>query len=269
MLCRILSFIVVVAAASSLSAQNTTQTADLILIFRDSRTGTSVVPESVTVDGREVSGRVDPTGKVVVKVPPGDHEVVIKAQNYNQMTTRQSALIEENQTNEILLDPVTDPVDLRPENIEKYLDPAAGLIIGYVVDNETGIALENTQVRLGNDEGRAVTNERGFFALRVPMTSAGPMPESNSGQLFTKKNFEIIKSGFKTEDRRNVVVITGEPKFVGVKLMRGSGSELMDEDEHRNDLQRSIFNPSAPSHEEPTTATVEPQSEDRQTTHVH
>jgi hypothetical protein len=234
----------------------TSASAELILFFRDSRTGALIVPDQLLVDGRDYTGLVTPTGHITIKVPPGDHDVVARAKNYHEMAAKEAAFLEDNQTNLLMLDPVEEPEQLKPENLNKLLEPDSSLVAGFVTDDDTGLPLENTEISVSGLQGKTLTDEKGFFQMRVPMTDAGPMPESQTGQLFTRKNVEISRAGYGPEERQHVLLLTGEPKLFMIKLARGTQKSIVDENDHRSDLVKNLLGEDVHDHTKDTTATA-------------
>ena len=269
--------VMVASVAATIVAQNyaeaqgsnavTSETAVLHFAFRDSVRGTVVKPDAILVDEKVVFNAIDEAGRVSVPVTPGDHRVVIKADGYNDLDSKQTAGLEHAPMNILVLDPATQPEQLKPEHLSSGMPADGTFIAGFVTDERMGSPVEGADVTLLNKDVTVKTDESGFFKLPVSMPDGKQMPEDTRGVLYSTRDFRISKPGYGYEERLNVLLETGSPKVYQVELIRGGGGNSLDEASGRNNLQSSLFGlRNVEPEDSPTTPT---RPEDRATSAIH
>lgn len=234
-------FAIGLCAASSAMAQSTSATAVLHFTFRDSTRGTVVRPDAVLIDNKMIFNTIDEAGRMSVAVAPGDHRVVIKADGYDDMDSRQTALTDQAPNNIIALDPVSVPEELKPENLSIGMPSDGTVLAGFIVDSSTGRPLPGADVELLDKETKVKSDDAGFFKLPVSMPDGKQMPDDSRGNFYTQRDFRITKAGYGFEERMNVLVESGAPKIFQVEMIRGGGGNSLDEAAGRNNLQSSLF----------------------------
>lgn len=238
-------------SGGALAADTTSEPAVLKLRFRDSETGVSIVPDSVLVNGKSVAGRLDETGKVDLNLNEGDHQVIVQAKGYKPMAATETALAENTPINVLCLDPRETPAEIRPEALARFIKPKGAALAGFVVDDTTGQPIEDVEITIPGTDLRTRSNSHGFYAVSVPLTDGGPLP-NEPNRLFSKKVFLITKSGYTVEERRNVMLVSDLPKLLNVRMTKGGGNaNVVDEEEHRGGLQRALFGTAEPVEHDP------------------
>ena len=244
---------VALAVGCSEDAQAQTQessaSAVLRLKFLDSETGVGIVPDAVIIDGAFYSpGGRGSREEMVVPLEEGDHIVTVKAQGYKDLTSRQTALPEdEAPLNAISLDPAEPPFGLREDILRKHLPPGGSVIAGYVVDDTTGEPIKDAVVAMAGITTR--TNELGYFVLPASLSDAQRLPEDDgSGTMFARRGFSVYKPGYGPVERRNVLLLVGIPKTFRLRLVPGNTPDIADEEESRGNLPASTFGFPTDSH---------------------
>lgn len=244
--CRILAkagvVVSLLSGATICQGQETTATAILRFKFRDSDTGQGIVPESVVVDGtvHHPGGRGS-RDEMHIFLEEGDHEVTVIAEGYQKLTSRQTAVPEdEAPLNVISLDPEEIPYEFQEHVLKSYIPPGGSIIAGSVVDDVTGDPIKDAVVAMSGITTR--TSERGFFILPAPLPDAQPLSqEDNANTLFARRGFSVFKPGYGPVERRNVVLIRGIPKTFRLRLIQGDTPDIEDEDDTRGNLPASSF----------------------------
>ncbi len=230
------------AGAHTASAQTTgTQMSVLHFTFRDSARGTLVRPDAVLVDNKVVFNTIDEAGRMSVTVSPGDHQVLVKAEGYDDLDSRQTAAVDYAPMNVIMLDPAEEPEELRPDKLSDGMPADGTSIAGFVVDDSVGKPVVGAEVELLNKDIKTTTDERGFFKLPVPLPDGKPMPENLTGVVFSTRDIKVSKPGYGFEERLNVLVESGTPRVYQFSMIRGGGGNSVDETAGRNNLQSSLF----------------------------
>jgi len=256
-----------------LHAQNpgaaTSETAVLHFAFRDSIRGTVIKPDAILVDEKVVFNTIDEAGRVSVPVTPGDHRVVIKAEGYNDLDSKQTANLDHAPMNLLVLDPTAQPDQLKPENLSAGMPADGTFIAGFVTDERMGSPVEGAVVTLVNKDVTVKSDETGFFKLPVSLPDGKQMPEDPRGVLYSTRDFRIEKPGYGYEERLNVLLETGTPKVYQVELVRGGGGNSLDEASGRNNLQSSLFGLRNVEPEDQATTPTRPEDRASSTTHDH
>jgi hypothetical protein len=259
---RFVSFAGVVVCIAGLSSpgfgQSTTGTAFFQFTFRDSARGVMVRPDAVLIDNKVVFNTIDDAGRMTVPVTPGDHRVLIKARGYDDMDSRQTALVDQAPNNIIMLDPESTPEQLKPENLGHGMPADGTFLAGFVVDNSNGRPVAGADVELIGKGQKTATDADGFFKLPVHMPDGKQMPDDPRGVVYTQRDFRVTKPGYGFEERVNVLVESGAPKIFQIELVRGGGGNSMDESAGRNNLQSGLFGLTNVEPEDPPTSASMP-----------
>ena len=221
--------------------QSTTATAILHFTFRDSARGTVVRPDAILIDNKPIFIAVDEAGRMSVPVTPGDHQVLIKAQGYDDMDSRQTASLDQAPMNLVLLDPVEQPEELQPDILNHGMPADGTEIVGYVTDQSMGRPIKGAKAEILGKDVTATTDERGFFKLPVHIKDGKKMPDDPLGVVYDTRDFRVTAPGYGFEEHVNVLVESGTPKIYQVQMTRGGGGNTSDEAGTRNNLQSSLF----------------------------
>jgi hypothetical protein len=271
-------FVLVASAAAILVTQGTTVMAEapetsstemgiLHFMFRDSARGTVVKPAAILIDEKMTFNNIDDAGRVSIPVTPGDHQVLVKAEGYNDLDSRQTAAADHAPMNLLMLDPSDQPEQLKPENLGKDMPADGTVIVGFVTDDVQGKPVEGADVELLHKNVVVKSDADGFFKLPIHMPDGKQMPEDTRGVIYAQRDFKVSKAGYGFEERLNSLVESGSPKVYQIQLVRAGGGSSIDESDGRNNLQSSLFG--LTNVEPGDIATTPTAPEDRASTHTH
>jgi hypothetical protein len=182
---------------------------------------------SEAADGREVRGpHADEFGKVVIGRGEGGKTLRISSPAHEPASVSLPA----KGSIQVVLEPLEIPGEIRPERIRSLLRADATLILGYVVDEESGRPLSGVTVSSPSGNVSTRTDEHGFFQLHLPL----PFGASEG---FADLSFR--KPGYAGEVFRNVELWPLGDWTYRVRLTRGGTTRVTDE----NDLRRRAPHP--------------------------
>ena len=154
-------------------------------------------------------------GASTVSLPIGLWDVTVRSAGFQDISSR--VAVEANSTwrVEFFLDPVEMPLELRNETIDAQRRQDATLLIGFVVDRENGLPLQNVAVQIpGNVDVR--TDARGFFRTYLSVSSTSP-------------HISFSKPGYTTEQRMNVETWPNGDWIYTIRMQAGTGTNIIDE----------------------------------------
>ena len=143
----------------------------------------------------------------------------------------------------ILLDPIAPPPELDSAYITSLHRADATVIVGFVVDNESGAPLQNVTVLSQPSGVKAKSNARGFFQLVVPLQTEAEEEASPARLLFEKP-------GFQSEERQYLELWPNGDWTYRVRLNPGDGTRVVDERETRRrpaKIKKSDIPPLSPA----------------------
>jgi hypothetical protein len=205
--------------APSRSACQTLQTR-----FLDSQTGYAVYPREVIIRDRAAGGsslkvessQIKSGGRLAVALNKGCYDLSVQAASYYPMVTWLCIEGEQVLTIEFHLDPIKLPAELDYDYVKSLQRVDATAIIGFVVNDETGEPLDGVRVSIAGDESCAFANDKGFFALRVPVAT-------------DTATIVFEKAGYTTEERRNIELWQNGDWMYRIRLTPGRGTTIVDE----------------------------------------
>src|SRR6188508_3464690 len=130
------------------ASAETSATGILHFTFRDSARGTVLKPDAILIDEKMTFNPIDEAGRVSIAVPPGDHRVVVKARGYADLDSRQTAATNHAPMNLLMLDPLVQPEQLKPENLGKDMPADGTFIAGFITDDVMGKPIAGAEVEL-------------------------------------------------------------------------------------------------------------------------
>jgi hypothetical protein len=157
---------------STLLFQSTLYAGNIDLKFFSSETGISIIPDELiiynTSNGQNILPPVNMlSNNFSVSLNEGTYSItVVKAGYISSQTSfdiNSSDII-----CSMFLDPLTANTKLNTPRIKSLLKPDAALLIGYVVDDNTGEPLANTTVKDGNSKVLGTTDVNGYFEFYIP-----------------------------------------------------------------------------------------------------
>lgn len=194
--------------------------------FVDAETGFDVdaaIHPGPPSDKPGVALRQLPDGRRVLAGPSGRHELEIFAPGYRPT----GASIELSRTGGLpilfRLEPEQRRPELAPESILPRTRPDTTLFLGFVGDDDRGRPLANVRVRSLPSGVETATDDAGYFELHVPLPKGDPGP----AQLL----FE--RPGYQSEIRHNLELWPGGDWTYRVRLSRGAGERMVDEQKTR------------------------------------
>ncbi|MCE7958341.1 MAG: hypothetical protein DYH06_10460, partial [Acidobacteria bacterium ACB2] len=146
------------------------------------------------------------------------------------------------------LDPDEPPAELRPEAVRARTGPGLLLLHGHVADGGSLLPLPGVRVSLARAGLSAVTDERGYFAIRVSLSGRVDRPGQD--------DLVLEREGFVTRVERRTLLPEGDVHLL-VDLAPGAGREevdarhrLLEAEEEAPPLPPSPHAPSAPAPED-------------------
>ncbi len=201
----------------------TTQTLSDVIEIRtfSSETGYGLIPDYIQIiDTRDNSKTFiyqEQDNTVSAELPNGSYLLSLSKNGYKSCQTS-FALSGSSIKYDIFLDPVqTDPL-LSAARIKSLLNSNSCLLLGYVVDDETGEGLASVDLLDGSNKVLARTNSRGYFECLVPA----------SCDLRTFFNLQFSKLPFETEEYRNFEVFPNTDYAFRVRLKKKAVVKPMD-----------------------------------------
>ena len=221
--------------------------------FTDSATGYGLQPQGVFLQRLTEDGRVEATqrgwlprsGRATWNLPPGRYAVMANVPNYQPFSAQVDTAAVAGYELEFKLDPVKAPRELSTERLAALQREGFTLVQGFVVDEAFGTPLAGVQVR-GVPSGVEVrTDVRGFFRLFVPVAVKG---------ADTAASLVLQKPGYRSEERQNLELWSGGDWTYCLRMTRGAGRAVTDENTQRRRLSPSTNPPPDTAVTKPTAA---------------
>jgi hypothetical protein len=206
--------------------------------FIDSVTGYAVYPEEISVkdnltqkavyekiSSEEQAITEFQRGIALLSLPAGSYACTVKATGYWPMVINLNVDDKSPSQIEIHVDPVEPPLEVRPEFIRPLHRPDSTVIVGFIVDDDSGQPIPDVRVSWVGGNGSSKTDERGFFILHIPL------PTHYEGIPTADVLFE--KEGYQTEERRFIELMPNNDWIYRIRLVRGTGKKIIDERKYR------------------------------------
>ena len=213
---------------SDLAARPTAQSVPVR--FLDSATGYAVQPDEVAARGlgaqqpetRLRREDVSAAGRAALRLERGRYALRAAAEGYRPVVGEFQFEPDNPYRLQFLLDPVEEPAELHPDVIAGLVRHGATLIQGFIVDEDLGAPLEGVLVKSLPSRVSVASDRRGFFRLYVPV----PAQEQEASLHFEKP-------GYRTEERRPLELWSRGDWTYRVRLERGGGRVVVDENQLR------------------------------------
>ncbi|MDL1951666.1 carboxypeptidase-like regulatory domain-containing protein, partial [Acidobacteria bacterium ACD] len=221
----------------------------LEVAVRDSLTGAGL-PASVEVRSTAGTGATATgvRGRRTLTAGPGESSVAVTARGYRPLSTRLRAGAGAPRAVTFWLDPDEPPAELRPEAVRARTGPGLLLLHGHVADGGSLLPLPGVRVSLARAGLSAVTDERGYFAIRVSLSGRVDRPGQD--------DLVLEREGLVTRVERRTLLPEGDVHLL-VDLAPGAGREevdarhrLLEAEEEAPPLPPSPHAPSAPAPED-------------------
>lgn len=108
-------------------------------------------------------------GALHISLPSGSYDYVFEAADYRSVTTNFTINHQSPRRIDIYLDPLETPPELNPELITSLHRPDSTVIVGFVVDDATGMPLVGVRIKQGDGNVYTKTDARGFFIMNIPV----------------------------------------------------------------------------------------------------
>jgi hypothetical protein len=128
-------------------------------------TWTQNSPQSPTIPLKQQNA--DASGKLVLKLPPGNYLIEVSAPGHQPMRSYTSVPAGKSSTGSFTLHPNETPEDLKQVN--SLARPGFASAAGYVLDATMLRPIAAAQIQDKNAGAVATTNARGFYVLEVPL----------------------------------------------------------------------------------------------------
>ncbi len=220
----------------------------LAIRFIDSATGYGIQPESVAtrahrpeaMEERLAGPQLQKSGHLALALERGRHTLTAVARDHRPM----SGEFELKEGNplliQFLLDPDVLPPELEPEYILSLHREDATLILGFVVDEDTGEPLNGVRVSSAPSGAATLTDGRGFFQVHIPVKN-GPA----AGKAAANLVFE--RPGHQTQERQFLELWPGGDWTYRIRLTAGKGRQVIDERQFRRRTPAGETSSAAPS----------------------
>ena len=237
------SLAIILTISQGLTAKAADQSAkQLVQVqFVDSETGYAIQPDfrtSKDAQERPIPGdAIGRSGRGVFSFERGARWINASSPSHRPLAG--TLVVDESVSSiRILLDPIVPPPELNPESITAFHRADATIIVGFVVDDDSGVPMQNVAVISQPSGVKTKSNSRGFFQLAVPLQSEAEQETSPAKLIFEKP-------GFETEERQYLELWPNGDWTYRIRLSRGDGVRLVDERTARRRPAASILNRTA------------------------
>ncbi len=147
--------------------------------FHDSVSGRALNAEVALthqITGQTYAFRALPDGRLTAQLPEGDYVFYAAAEGYQPvaLTLRIDA---DTPPHRFYLDPLAPPQETDWRFLWAQRKPNQMIVVGFVMDEQTGQPLEKARVRPVNHAGEAYTDSRGLFYLQFPIHDLQGKPQ--------------------------------------------------------------------------------------------
>ncbi|MBI5103051.1 MAG: hypothetical protein HZB33_14645, partial [Nitrospirae bacterium] len=170
----------------------------------------------------------DDSGHVRFDAPKkGSYDFKTKADGYQGAFDRKFALEPTGKEFEVqvMLTPLVPPKEIEDGAIDALGKGARknneAIFMGYVVDGESGKPIEGVRVQVLNAKAQGITDERGFFSIRV---AASPQP-SDMEVIPPLETLLLEKSGYVSYEYQNLPTHSGVGIYT-ITLEHGTGKKI-------------------------------------------
>lgn len=192
--------------------------------FRNASTGYSIVPDKIQIEQLNknnsiidvLSNEIDKNAGVSITVPNGKYNIVVTKEGYKPMITTftvNEKIIKAN-FNLVSLVP---RYELSSQYIKSLNRSDAMIIVGFIVDDESGEPIQNVQVFSQDGKGKTSSDKNGFYQLILPL------PE-NQNSISSRNVLVIQKIGYVTEIRQDFDMWENGDMILSFRLHKGTGA---------------------------------------------
>ncbi len=192
--------------------------------FLDVGTGTAVIPDFVEINLRGTGGKglrstkndVADNGSLSVDLENGLYDITVRKAGYLPMSTFFDLKNNDLKVN-FNLEPITEKEELSSQYITTLQRPDALVVVGYVVDDQSGKPLANVNVQPADKVAFAITDKNGFFQFHLPLPSVKESVAKRNKLYFQKE-------GYTTEVRSNFDIWPNGDMILQIRMRSGTGT---------------------------------------------
>jgi hypothetical protein len=215
----------------------------IILRLIDSETGYAVRSDQASALTREDGWSFEdlalgPTGQAAFHLPASTFHLTLSSGGYRPFVGEVRGRGAESLRVDVRLDPLVPPPELQPSRIVALHRNDATVLLGFVVDDDTGEPLTGVSVSSAPSGARTRTDPRGFFEFPVPVQT-----EAEAQAQPASLSFE--QSDYQTEVRLHLELWPNGDWTYRIRMKRGSGTQVTDESLFRR--RPPPGNPTAPT----------------------
>ncbi len=205
----------------ALTPRPTLTTGELRLTLRDSLTGYGLagVIRARGADDTARTMSIRSGEQLELSFPPGSQRLSATSPGYAPIETQFEVMPELPVPITIWLDPKSPPEGLRPEARAAIAATGYATLHGYVTRESTGDPLDQVQLTVKGIS--AFTDRRGYFLLRIPVSS----PQGDS--LPESADLQVERPGYLTLVLKDTLLAEGDTHFI-LELRPGTGREERD-----------------------------------------
>ena len=205
----------------ALTPRPTLTTGELRLTLRDSLTGYGLagVVRARGADGTARTMPIRSGEQLALSFPPGSQRLSATSPGYAPIETQFEVMPELPVPISIWLDPKSPPEALRPEARAAIAATGYATLHGYVTRESTGDPLDQVQLTVRGIS--AFTDRRGYFLLRIPVSS----PQGDS--LPESADLQVERPRYLTLVLKDTLLPEGDTHFI-LELRPGTGREERD-----------------------------------------
>ncbi|GBC92955.1 hypothetical protein HRbin15_01438 [bacterium HR15] len=208
------------------------------LRFLDSITGQSLTPRVVVVplgvhetsprvreDHRgtpmNLSKAVAPDGRLSLVLAQGEYALSASMPGYHPMGMTLTVSDEALPPYELYLDPIVVPQEADTAFLWSLRRPGQMVVVGFVMDEQSGQPIEGVQVSVSGHRGSALTDSRGAFLLQFPIQDEQGRPQRYATLL-------LQKAGYRTLRLEQVEIWSEGDWIYRLRMTPGSGTDALD-----------------------------------------
>ena len=214
--------------------------AQLEVRFIDSATGYAVQPESVTAraaqpgasEQRVEAGLMGKSGRAFIPLARGRHTLTVGAPEHQPLSGEVEVTESNAYSIHFLLDPLVPPRELQPDYIGSLHREGATVMLGFVVDDDTGEPIAGAHVSSAPSGVQSWTDARGYFELPVPAQPDTEVETAPAHLLFEQR-------GYQTQDRQYLELWSNGDWTYRIRLTRGKGTQAIDERQFRHRIAKT------------------------------
>lgn len=200
--------------------------------FFDAGTGGRINPTivTITVNGVDIGPATtslrDVTGQVrsVLDRSKGDVQLQVSAPGFARAVIQCPAKDCVEKPLSVFMQPIQPPKQFQSAFVDRIRRANAMVVLGFVVDDDTGEPLSEAAVSVSLNAESSRTNSDGFFLLHIPII------RNTVGTNMQLTNLVFSQTGYQTEIRTGIEVWPNGDWQFRMRLHKGNGTAPLDSD---------------------------------------